>query len=92
MDEINKFEDKCKALIQWFDSRRGKSLKLNDDGIDTVISVLEKQIPKKPLFNGVEYECPCCYTAIEKNTIFKFYCDVCGQIIDAKNGEETTYD
>lgn len=29
------------ALIKWFDVRRGKTLKLNDQGIDVVIKALE---------------------------------------------------
>jgi len=29
------------ALIKWFDKRRGKTLKLNDQGIDAVIKALE---------------------------------------------------
>ena len=32
------------ALVSWFNERRGKTLKLNDRGINVVISALEKQI------------------------------------------------
>ena len=32
------------ALVSWFKERRGKTLKLNDRGINIVISALEKQI------------------------------------------------
>ena len=35
---------KAKALIEWFKVRKGKTLKLNDDGIDCVIESLEKYI------------------------------------------------
>ena len=32
------------ALVLWFNERRGKTLKLNDRGMDIVISALERQI------------------------------------------------
>ena len=35
---------KAKALVEWFKARKGKTLKLNDDGIDCVIAALEKYI------------------------------------------------
>ena len=39
-----KVKQKAKALVEWFNIRRGKTLKLNDDGIDCVIEALEEQI------------------------------------------------
>lgn len=45
-----------KALSEWFRVRRGKTLKLNDKGIDCVIESLEKQIPKKIFHRGYEYQ------------------------------------
>lgn len=80
---MNRFEDKCKALIKWFDSRRGKSLKLNNNGINIVISALEKQIPKKYIRNNGNYDCPVCgFPVMDVCARKKKYCDHCGQAID----------
>lgn len=45
-------EQEASALVEWFKCRRGKTLKLNDNGVDCVIEALEKQIARKPEFVG----------------------------------------
>ena len=68
---MDNFSSKCNALISWFEDRRGKTLKLNDKGIDVVISALDKQTPKRlfgnqynPIHFGdaVSGLCPVCMT------------------------------
>ena len=44
------------ALVLWFNERRGKTLKLNDRGMDIVISALKRQIPKKVKYEDVGYD------------------------------------
>ncbi len=59
---------------------------LHDMAADYIISVLEKQIPKKPLDKSMEYngeygECPCCHKPLyEFNDMF--VCSSCGQALD----------
>ena len=36
-------EQEAKTLIEWFETRRGQTLKLNNKGIDCVIESLKKQ-------------------------------------------------
>lgn len=45
------------------------------------ISALEKQEGKKPVYNGVNCECPFCNTTIETD-MKPWYCDICGQRIE----------
>lgn len=85
------FENEYKALINWFDSRRGRSLKLNDNGINIVISALEKQIPKKARLSQLStkknklYICPNCSNQCLKREANErqdnMYCWNCGQAI-----------
>lgn len=35
-------ESESKALIEWFKTRKGKTLKLNDKGVDFVVEALEE--------------------------------------------------
>ena len=51
---MDDFSNKCNALISWFEDRRGKTLKLNDKGIDVVISALDKQTPKKIIWKSIQ--------------------------------------
>ena len=59
-----------------FDKRRKKA-------IDTAISALEKQIPKKPVvpLDSIreQHECPVCPHRVYKT---QQYCDKCGQKLD----------
>ena len=76
-------EAEAKALVEWFKVRKGKTLKLNDKGIDMVCEALEKQIAKKPIENeiyGVHTSifCPNCESELYCN---QEYCDKCGQKI-----------
>ena len=77
-------EIEAKALVEWFEVRKGKTLKLNDKGIDLVIEALEKQIPKKPL---TEYHCvlqrlcPSCGCEVSDIEDRKWSCN-CGQKLD----------
>lgn len=41
-NENDLFLRECKALVGWFDCRRGQTLKLNDNGINTVIRALQE--------------------------------------------------
>ena len=87
----------AKALSEWFRVRKGKTLKLNDKGIDCVIESLGKQIPKKPIrkempyseevgFND-EWYCPVCnsyvgyFTEGMSEPEQMKYCNECGQHI-----------
>lgn len=94
---MDNFSNKCNALISWFEDRRGKTLKLNDKGIDVVISALDKQTPKRlfgnqynPIHFGdtVSGLCPVCMTEFICITPRYYrengygYCKECGQKID----------
>ena len=94
---MDNFSNKCNALISWFEDRRGKTLKLNDKGIDIVISALDKQTPKRlfgnqynPIHFGdtVSGLCPVCMTEFICITPRYYrengygYCKECGQKID----------
>ena len=94
---MDNFSSKCNALISWFEDRRGKTLKLNDKGIDVVISALDKQTPKRlfenqynPIHFGdtVSGLCPVCMTEFICITPRYYrengygYCKECGQKID----------
>lgn len=83
-------EREASALVEWFKRRRGKTLKLNDKGIDYVIKALEKQIAKKPfnkkysffphssLVQNVYGQCPVC----KSEQVEDEYCANCGQKLD----------
>lgn len=63
-------EGEAAALANWFKCRKGKTLKLNDRGIDCVVEALEKQIPKKPKITRTSALitfgiCPSCGTEID---------------------------
>ena len=96
-EKLDNFSNKCNALISWFEDRRGKTLKLNDKGIDVVISALDKQTPKRlfgnqynPIHFGdtVSGLCPVCMTEFICITPRYYrengygYCKECGQKID----------
>ena len=96
-ENLDNFSNKCNALISWFEDRRGKTLKLNDKGIDVVISALDKQTPKRlfgnqynPIHFGdtVSGLCPVCMTEFICITPRYYrengygYCKECGQKID----------
>ena len=96
-EKLDNFSSKCSALIRWFEDRRGKTLKLNDEGIDVVISALDKQTPKRlfgnqynPIHFGdtVSGLCPVCMTEFICITPRYYrengygYCKECGQKID----------
>ena len=96
-EKLDNFSSKCNALISWFEDRRGKTLKLNDEGIDVVISALDKQTPKRlfgnqynPIHFGdtVSGLCPVCMTEFICITPRYYrengygYCKECGQKID----------
>jgi hypothetical protein len=76
-------EQEAKALSEWFKVRKGKTLKLNDNGIDCIIEALEKQIAKKPTEQYGEeepaYLCPICEHWVY---VGEPYCDGCGQKLD----------
>ena len=85
-------EQEAKALVEWFKVRKGKTLKLNDDGIDCVIEALEKQIAKK-IFSSCKIEnaiggyCPNCGGTVEIAETWLVqtkgqHCSWCGQKLD----------
>ena len=55
--------------------------KKREEALDMAIAALEKQEGKKPVYNGVNCECPFCNTTIEID-MKPWYCDICGQRID----------
>ena len=88
----------AKALVEWFKIRKGKTLKLNDDGVDCVIKVIEKQMPKKlkEIYKAIHSED---IEAYGKDALFGYcsncnilqcsvwnseYCGDCGQKLDWK--------
>ena len=86
-------EAEAKALSEWFKVRKGKTLKLNDNGIDCVVEALEKQIPYKPQeYEDKYYGCKCGEVLLEKWEEYPKklmdkrwglpYCLGCGQKLD----------
>lgn len=70
------------------------------DAIDVAIQVLEKQIPKKPTYDGDGYApdgtfvwdewlCPCCGERYEVDYDDYDYCPNCGQKLDWSDEHET---
>ncbi len=85
-------EAEAKALSEWFKVRKGKTLKLNDKGIDMVCEALEKQIAKKPLFstihNDTAYHCSGCKEFVGFLDTHKYaYCHRCGQKLKWQDSE-----
>ena len=72
-------EAEAKALSEWFKVRKGKTLKLNDKGIDMVCEALEKQIANKPV-GLYKNTCPSCFGIVIRG--LEFFCPKCGQKID----------
>lgn len=76
-------EQEAKALVEWFKARKGKTLKLNDNGIDCVVETLEKHIAKKPLpiiTDLNEFICMICPTCQQTSVeVDDSYCRKCGQ-------------
>ena len=68
------------------------------EALDVAIEALEKQIPKKPDFEGDGYWngelvydtwiCPCCEEHYEVDYEDYDHCPKCGQAIDLKLGEQ----
>lgn len=69
------------------------------EAFDVAISVLEKQIPKRPDFEGDGYDdggnliydtwiCPCCETKYEVDYEHHKHCPECGQKIDWSEDDE----
>ena len=89
-------EQEAKALIEWFGARKGKTLKLNDKGIDCVIESLKRRVGeniKTEIRYGMGYEyndcyCPSCNQFIcyeperDKYSKKMIYCFTCGQKIN----------
>ena len=84
-------EQEAKALVEWFKVRKGKTLKLNDDGIDCVIEALEKQIPIQHYHTRIDHindsirtsVCPCCLGFIYTfKDDYPIYCSHCGQKLE----------
>ena len=50
------------------------------EGLVMAEEALEKQIPKKVVFDRFEFSCPCCNTSVIRTQIA--WCDVCGQKLD----------
>lgn len=85
-------EQEAKALVEWFKNRKGKTLKLNDKGIDCVIEALDKQISQTPTLWGDGYsdgelvydmyDCPNCGKHYELDYEQYDYCPNCGQKLD----------
>lgn len=66
--------------------------------LDMAISAIEKQIPKKPAFEGDSYDdggniiydtwiCPCCEDRYEVDYERHNHCPTCGQAIDWSDAE-----
>lgn len=91
-------EQEAKALVEWFRTRKGKTLKLNDKGIDCVIESLKRQVGENintEVRYGMGYEyndyyCPSCNSFIcyehERDKCYEklSYCSNCGQKINWK--------
>ena len=60
------------------------TITVSSDWLETVSDAVEKQIPKKPKYNGGECECPVCgdgWNSNEYGSGMKF-CWECGQKLD----------
>ena len=60
------------------------TITVSSDWLETVSDAVEKQIPKKPKYNGGECECPTCgdgWNSNEYGSGMKF-CWECGQKLD----------
>lgn len=69
------------AIVKWLQDRKGKTLKLNDKGIDMVCEALEKQIAKKPIVQGLgQRYCSVCGCGGANHQ----YCARCGQKLDSE--------
>ncbi len=91
------FERECKALIGWFKERYGRTLKLNDRGIDVVVEAMRKQVAEKPVDKEIGYGdkclvCPNCGQSAIGNPFRKGHelyphCPWCGQRLEAEHEE-----
>lgn len=84
-----------------FDLKIGGEIhsKVLRDAVDVAIQALEKQIPKKPTYDGDGYApdgtfvwdewiCPCCGTRYEVDYDEHDFCPNCGQKIDWSDEDE----
>lgn len=84
-----------------FDLKIGGEIhsKVLRDAVDVAIQALEKQIPKKPTYDGDGYApdgtfvwdewiCPCCGTRYEVDYDEHDFCPNCGQKIDWSDENE----
>ena len=52
------------------------------EALDVAIQALEKQIPKKPIYESKMPRCPSCRSWIQNNESIQKYCNFCGQALD----------
>lgn len=86
-------KNELKELIQFLCGDDDKIYKLNIEALKTVLSALEKQIPKKPIsgfdFANNEYKICCECSAIVKDGEWEAqYCPDCGQALDWSDTDE----
>lgn len=75
-------EAKEYILQNYFDGDEDVTASSGDEEIEAMkcaVGALEKQIPKKPFNNGLNLECPYCFTFLEQKPE---WCDICGQHLD----------
>lgn len=82
-----------RAAIEWLRAIKDKYIKGGDEGfdqkrreaIDTAITALKKQIPKKPTEDVLGYRCPVCGKPVWGLVSRMNYCGECGNKMDWEN-------
>ena len=90
-EKLGKYEDLEEQVVERL--KEASYERFGNDGMGIAIQALEKQIPKKPTYEGDGYApdgtfvfdewiCPCCETRYEVDYDDYDYCPNCGQKID----------
>lgn len=97
--EINPYGRPFKGTVYEFGLKKYLENASADYDVDKVAELLEKQIPKKPNYEGDGYYngqpvydtwiCPCCEEMYEVDYDEYDYCPNCGQKIDWSDENET---
>lgn len=63
------------------------SMRISKDCYKSIVSALEKQIPKKPIGRHTNYKCPVCDRRVRSGKgsssfVVDYFCQRCGQALD----------
>ena len=95
-EKLGKYEDLEEQVVERL--KEASYERFGNDGMGIAIQALEKQIPKKPTYEGDGYApdgtfvwdewlCPCCGKRYEVDYDDYDYCPNCGQAIDWSDEE-----